>query len=119
MIVVLVAIVCAWWVDRKAYQKQLSEAHREASILAEELYRLRIERRYEQPYGSFFPQGTKALNLGTGPVLDLSDSGERQEAMVRLRDDDTEFRVKNSQGKVHDLMSLRGPVEASVVSKQP
>ncbi|PAY17756.1 hypothetical protein CKO51_20195 [Rhodopirellula sp. SM50] len=65
-----------------------------------------MKQSFQQPYGSMVPSGTRAIQLKTGDVLDLGESAGRHEMLERLAEGETNFRVKDSTGKILEIGDL-------------
>ncbi|MCS7467986.1 hypothetical protein NZK35_15130 [Stieleria sp. ICT_E10.1] len=101
-----IAAMCGWRVDRRRLQSEVIGANEDACRLAVELYRLHLKQSFQQPYGSTVPSCTRAIQLKTGDVLDLAESTDRNELLERLTEGETDFRVKDSMGKVLEIGDL-------------
>ncbi|QEF99954.1 hypothetical protein Mal15_40210 [Stieleria maiorica] len=106
LVVLSTAAMCGWWVDHRRLQDDAKRANSEAARFAIELYRVHLKQSYQQDYGGVLPAGTRAIQLKTGDVLDVTVADGRQDLLDRLGEGETNFRVKDQTGKVLEIGDL-------------
>lgn len=100
------AILAAWWVERASLQRSFVQADSDATRLATELYIHRVVQLHAKPHGSRLPPGTRGFYSTTSDIIDVTTPAGRHELLLRLEGNEISFRIRTAGGRIvawHDL----------------
>lgn len=119
-LVLSIAILAAWWTDHTVLQNEVRRLNQQATEIATQLYQEKVRAGVIEPQTAIKAMfSSRPYSTLPGVVVDLRTESGRVEFLERLKNGDSDFTAKSTQGHIIFTVEARDWRAPAVATETP